>query len=182
VLLLNTTKSGTPFLHQGQLTEVAAAAAAEKGPVFINRPWDLKRYAARRGKKSVQLPPGATDVRIKLKRHEDWVFGTAFNPEWGKTRPADLEWYKDMTKQLFDSITPQYRFKWYRFEPNKGNYSFAYDIMETQYIAFARQAGFSMIRGHALQWRAGQPDWCVWCSAVVRSTAGVAHLALGRQC
>lgn len=48
---------------------------------MLDKPWDSSRYAHRQGELSVQLPEGAHSLRLKLRSHEDFVFGTAFSPE-----------------------------------------------------------------------------------------------------
>lgn len=56
-------------------------AADGDGLVFLDPPLNSSSYAHRQGDLAVQLPAGAHDLRLKLLRHEGFVFGTAFSPE-----------------------------------------------------------------------------------------------------
>jgi hypothetical protein len=51
------------------------------GPVFLDPPLNSSSYAHRQGDLAVQLPAGARDLRLKLLKHEGFVFGTAYSPE-----------------------------------------------------------------------------------------------------
>lgn len=73
--------------------------------MFLDPPLNSTSYAHRQGDLAVQLPAGAHDLRLKLLKHEGFVFGTAFSPETvagegtsGSTRmqaaqtPAQRQW------------------------------------------------------------------------------------------
>lgn len=54
----------------------------------MDPPLKSSSYAHRQGQLAVQLPEGATNLHLKLLRHEGFVFGTAHSPE---TVPGDQE-------------------------------------------------------------------------------------------
>jgi hypothetical protein len=56
-------------------------STAGQRPVFMNPPLSSSAYAHRQGQLSVQLPVGATNLKLRLKSHEGFVFGTAYSPE-----------------------------------------------------------------------------------------------------
>jgi GH35 family endo-1,4-beta-xylanase len=65
---------------------------------------------------------------------------------------SDLEWYKSMTASMFQGLTPETEFKWFYYERVPGQYQRAKQALDRDYIQFAKDAGFSMIRGHTLEW------------------------------
>uniref|UniRef100_A0A383V525 endo-1,4-beta-xylanase n=1 Tax=Tetradesmus obliquus TaxID=3088 RepID=A0A383V525_TETOB len=96
---------------------------------------------------TVLLPPGATELRMQLRRPA-FIFGTAYQPE---TAP-DQQWYEDTTAAMFWGMTPENAFKWFNYEPQPGNTSEARALLESRYIGFAQQQRMPVVRGHTLEW------------------------------
>lgn len=114
--------------------------------------------AHRMGHFAVKLPQGATNLHLQLQNHDDFIFGTAYNPETAGSAD-DLAWYNNITSSMFNGLTPENRFKWFDYEPQPGNYSAARALLDQQYIQFAQQHGFKLARGHTLEWYKTEGFW-----------------------
>uniref|UniRef100_A0A383WQC4 GH10 domain-containing protein n=1 Tax=Tetradesmus obliquus TaxID=3088 RepID=A0A383WQC4_TETOB len=134
--------------HRAPSIPAARPAALPQGPVLV-QPGSLS-LSHRQGQLAVRVPNGARNLTLQLKRHADFVFGTAYYPE--KVAAADLDWYKSMTASMFQGLTPETQFKWFYYERVPGQYQQAKDGLDRDYIQFAQDAGFSLVRGHTLEW------------------------------
>lgn len=114
----------------------------------------------RKGHFAVKLPQGAHKLHLRLQSHDDFVFGTAYNPETAGIG-ADLSWYDLTTSSLFTGLTPENRFKWFEYEPHPGDFDPARDMLDNRYIRFAQQNGYKMARGHTLEWYKTDGFWWV---------------------
>jgi hypothetical protein len=68
--------------HSAAVVAAAATVAGARRPAAPQEPFDSSRYAHRQGRLTLQLPEGATNLRMKLRAHEEFVFGTAFSPDF----------------------------------------------------------------------------------------------------